>query len=84
MSTNTQIWQHRTAGEQYVVAVEDDGTVSAAEGPLARTYVEQLTDGMDNGEDCWIPDDAEAAAGLAADINTKTDDYRIVWPYISG
>ncbi len=42
MSTQTTIWQHRTSGEQYVVGLDAEGRVVAAQGPIARLEAHEL------------------------------------------
>lgn len=80
----TQIWKHRTSGEQFIVDADEAGVVVMAEGPLAQEWVEEYVENVENGEDFWIVDDVEQGEELAGAINDRTDEYRVVYPYISG
>lgn len=75
----TQIWQHRVAGEKYVVALDSAGTVTDAAGPLYHVDVDAI---MSSDPALWpdVDGDAELAAALADD----GDSYRVVWPFTSG
>lgn len=75
----TQIWQHRQSGERYIVAVDADGGVTDAAGPLYFADVDAIM----TGDPALWPDvdgDAETAAALGADA----DAYRVTWPFVSG
>ena len=69
-----QIWQHRTSGERY--AVLNGNGIQGGYGPMDH---EDAADIMASGfgDRLW---DAE----LADAIDDHSDDYRVVWPYISG
>lgn len=73
--TGVQVWQHRTAGERYIVLVGRGG-VEGAVGPIVRSEQDSLVTAATGSDWEW---DAE----LADDIDAKADDYRVVWPYES-
>jgi hypothetical protein len=58
-----QIWQHRTSGERYIVAIEA-GMVIEAAGPLHHS---EFTDLLYHG----FNDDPE----VTYDLNSNPDDY---------
>lgn len=70
----TQIWQDRTSGEKWAVEIEN-GIAVGAFGPLTMEDAESIK----ADPDAW-EGDSETAGWL----NETTDDYRVVWPYISG
>lgn len=70
-----QLWQHRTAGEQYIVAVQHGQCVGAV-GPIYQPDRDTLLLAAIAGD--WKCD-----AELADDIAERADDYRVVWPYES-
>lgn len=70
-----QLWQHRTAGEQYVVCV-DAGHVVGAVGPIYQPERDAQLLAAHTRDWEW---DAE----LADDIANRDDEYRCVWPYES-
>lgn len=76
----TEIWQHRTSGEWYLVRVDGDGSAAGGEvieacGPLPRDEAEYTV----NEGAGWFNGDAETAEDIIADANA----YRVVYPYQS-
>lgn len=71
-----QLWQHRTAGEQYIVSVQHGQCVGAV-GPIYQPDRDAQILAAHTPEWEW---DAE----LADDIAECTEEYRVVWPYVSG
>lgn len=72
-ATTVQCWQHRTAGEQYIVAVQH-GQVVGAVGPIYQPDRDAQILAAHTSDWEW---NAELADALADD----TDAYRVVWPY---
>lgn len=70
-----QLWQHRTAGEQYIVCI-DGGHVTGAVGPIYQPERDAQLLAAHTQDWEW---DAE----LADDIAEHDDEYRCVWPYVS-
>ncbi len=60
------VWQHVTAGERYIVELDDAGRVLAAVGPV---YHAHIADMLETGD--WTP-----TAELADELNDHADDYR--------
>ncbi len=71
-----QLWQHRTAGEQYIVTVQA-GQVVGAVGPIYQPDRDAQILAAHTADWKW---DTE----LADDIDSKSDEYRVMWPYVSG
>lgn len=71
-----QLWQHRTAGEQYIVTMQH-GQVVGAVGPIYQPDRDAQILAAHTPDWEW---DAE----LADDIAERTDEYRVVWPFVSG
>jgi len=71
-----QLWQHRSAGEQYIVSVQA-GQVVGAVGPIY--YADRDAQLLAAHTADW-----EWDAELADDIDSKASDYRVMWPYVSG
>jgi len=68
----TQIWQHTTSGESYLVAVDEAGEIREAVGPLPREDAEYAINegsGWFNSE----PDDVEW-------ITANADQFRVTYP----
>lgn len=74
-ATAIQLWQHRTAGEQYIVCVEG-GHVVGAVGPIYQPERDAQLLAAHTRDWEW---DAE----LADDIAERDEEYRCVWPYES-
>ncbi len=70
-----QLWQHRTAGEQYIVSVQHGQCVGAV-GPIYQPERDAQVLAAHTADWEW---DAE----LADDIADRSEDYRVVWPYES-
>lgn len=70
-----QLWQHRTAGEQYIISVQHGQCVGAV-GPIYQPDRDMLLLAA-------IAKNWEWDAELADDIAERADDYRVVWPYES-
>jgi hypothetical protein len=74
--TTWQIWQDRTSGEQWAAEIEN-GIAVGGYGPLTLEEAAQL-------KACPRDWECDADSETAAWLNETTDDYRVVWPYISG
>ena len=76
VAATVQVWQHRTAGERYVVGMQH-GQVVGAVGPINQLNQDVLVLSAHTSDWEWDPE-------LADDITADTDAYRVVWPYESG
>lgn len=65
-----ELWQHRTAGERYVVLVEGGFCVGAS-GPLTQAEVEEIMAGSE---------DVDWQGELSDHISDHDEDYRRIWP----
>jgi|GraSoiStandDraft_9_1057307.scaffolds.fasta_scaffold2246248_1 hypothetical protein len=62
----TELWQHRTSGEVYVVRLDEHGRVVAAAGPL-----------QPEEHQAPLAEDFEGQPGLAEDIDRARDEYAL-------
>lgn len=62
----TQLWQHSTSGEKYVVVVDTDGVVVQATGPLHHSEIDTALRG-----------DFDSNPELVDDLNADTDSYMV-------
>jgi hypothetical protein len=70
LTKRVELWQHRTAGERYVVLVEGGFCVDAS-GPLTQAEVEEVMAGSE---------DVDWQGELSDDISDHDDEYRRIWP----
>jgi hypothetical protein len=75
-TVTVQCWQHRTAGEQYIVSIQH-GVCVGAVGPIYQPDRDAQILAAHTNDWEWDPE-------LADDLATDTDAYRVVWPYVSG
>ncbi len=61
-----QVWQHRTAGERYIVKCNRAGAVLAAVGPVYYADIEEML-----ATENWTNEPE-----LADDLNARADEYR--------
>lgn len=77
----TEIWQHRTSGDVYLVRVAGDGSefgeteIIEACGPVPQEDAEYTI----NEASGWFNGDAETAEW----ISEHADDFRVTFPYVS-
>lgn len=73
---STQIWQHKTAGERYAVELDSNGVVVDVCGPLSQSDVEAVC----KGYSITSALNAESLEEACADIEFRSNEYRMVWP----
>ena len=73
---NTQIWQHKTAGDMFAVETDENGVVVDVCGPLSQSDVEAVR----KGHSITSALDAESLEEACADIEYRSNEYRMVWP----
>ncbi len=73
---STQIWQHKTAGDRYAVEIDSNtGVVIDVWGPLAADEVATAQAGeWESGMD------PEALEAVCDEMNTKGDEYMLIYP----
>jgi len=63
-----QVWRHTKSGEDFIVAVEDDGEVILAAGPLHHADVQiAINQGFDSDPE------------LVEELNEHGEDYVLFW-----
>lgn len=72
MFGTTQIWQHETSGEWFLVRLDSDGEIAYTNGPLPRTDCEYTVDEAGGNFD-GTSDDNEWFA-------ERSSEFRVVYP----